>query len=127
MLICVTGIKGSGKTTTMNIIKKNGFDIFIMDRWIHQIYKTNNIGFILIKDNFGNKYIGKNGVNRKKLGKLVFSNSLQLAKLNKIMIPIMQQKLSELLSENKLIFVELAIYLYHVNKFKKYFHKIIHI
>jgi dephospho-CoA kinase len=31
MLVCVTGITGSGKTTSMRIIKSQGFDIFIMD------------------------------------------------------------------------------------------------
>jgi dephospho-CoA kinase len=32
MLVCVTGIKGSGKTTTMQMIAKCGFNTFIMDK-----------------------------------------------------------------------------------------------
>jgi dephospho-CoA kinase len=57
----------------------------------------------------------------------VFSNKKQLDKLNKIMIPIMQSKIASLKATNKLIFVELAIYMYHVSKFKKYFTKVIYI
>ena len=125
MLVCVTGLTGNGKTTVMKIIKQEGFNIFIMDDWIHQIYKTNGIGFVLIKKHFGTQYINRNGVDRKKLGHLVFDNQNQLSKLNKIMIPIMQKKIAQLKSQNKLIFVELAIYLNYTSKFKKYFSKII--
>lgn len=125
MLICVTGIKGSGKSTAMKIISKQGFEIFIMDDWIHYIYKTNRIGYKLIKKHFGEEYVTENEVNRKKLGKLVFKNTKYLNKLNKIMIPIMQKKISELKTKNRLIFVELAIYLNHIKKFEVFFDKVV--
>jgi dephospho-CoA kinase len=41
------------------------------------------------------------------------------------MIPVMQSKLAELKATGKLIFVELAVYLHHPLKFKKYFSKVI--
>jgi dephospho-CoA kinase len=31
MLVCITGLSGSGKTTVMKMIAKKGFDTFIMD------------------------------------------------------------------------------------------------
>lgn len=125
MLICVTGIKGSGKTTAMDMIANMGYSVFIMDEYIHNIYKTDEIGYLLIKKHFGINYLNKYGVDREKLGKLVFSDSKQLEKLNKIMIPVMQYKIADLKAQNKLIFVELAIYLFHIDKFKKYFKKVL--
>jgi hypothetical protein len=41
------------------------------------------------------------------------------------MIPLMQKKIFSLDAKNKLIFVELAIYLNHIDKFKKYFKKVL--
>ncbi|MDR0826040.1 MAG: dephospho-CoA kinase [Mycoplasmataceae bacterium] len=125
MLICITGVAGSGKSTVLGMLKKLKYNTFAMDDYVHQIYQRDDLGYKLIIDHFGKQYVNEQEVDRKALGKLVFNDKKQLAKLNSIMIPVMQNKLVELISLKQTYFVELAVYLNHEKSFKKYFKKII--
>lgn len=127
MLVCITGKSGSGKTTAIQYIKKLGFNTWIADEYIHEIYKKGNIGYCAIEKAFGKEYVNQKEVDRKKLGSLVFSNTKYMKKLNNITLPLIKNKIIELKSENKLIFCELAIYINHEKYFKKCFEKIIQI
>jgi dephospho-CoA kinase len=127
MLICVTGEINSGKTTALTIIKKQGYHTFSMDEYIHRIYKINKIGYQLIKKNFGDKYVNSREVDREKLGKLVFSNKQALNQLNKLMIPIMLDKIQEISEKFDVLFIELGIYIYHESLFYHFFDKVIFI
>jgi dephospho-CoA kinase len=125
MIVCVTGKSGAGKTEVIKTLKNCGFITLVMDDYIHEIYKKNNIGYKLIFQNFGKTFVNKEEVDRKKLGKYVFSNEKALNLLNKIMIPIMQNKIEQMRKTYSLSFVELAVYMDHVSSFKKYFDKVI--
>jgi dephospho-CoA kinase len=125
MIVCITGKSGSGKTEVIKVLKNRGFVTLVMDEYIHEIYKKNNIGYKLILQNFGKSFINGKEVDRKKLGKYVFSNEKALNLLNEIMIPVMQNKIEEMRKTYPLSFVELAVYINHVPSFKKYFDKVI--
>lgn len=125
MLICVTGQIGSGKTSVLDEFKNLGFKTFEMDKYIHEVYKKNEIGYNLIKKNFGDSYVNNTEVNRKKLGQLVFNNNKMLDKLNALTIPLIQQKILELKQQNELIFVELGIFLKYEKQFKDLFDYVI--
>jgi len=125
MNICITGKAGSGKTTAIKILQEHNFCVFVMDDYIHDIYQFNQIGYNLIKKHFGDQYVNELAVDRKKLGQLVFNDQSKLDLLNQIMIPIMQKKLAELQSKKEPVFIELAIYINHENKFKNFFDKIV--
>lgn len=122
--ICITGKIGSGKTEASKILIKNGYDVLIMDEYVHEIYKFNKIGYKQIKKHFGQQFVNESEVDRKKLGKLVFSDKKSLDKLNKIMIPIMKKKIESFIKNKSLSFVELGIYLDHEKEFSKYFDKV---
>ncbi len=124
MIICITGVSGVGKSTALKIIQKQGFKTFEMDQYIHDIYRFNEIGYNLIKKTFGNEYVNKVEVDRKKLGKLVFGDNNKLLLLNKLVQPLMTDKLKEL-AKNHLIYVELAIYLNYLDVFEPYFDEVI--
>ena len=125
MLICITGQIGSGKTSLLNKFKSLGFKTFEMDKYIHEIYKKNKIGYQLIKKNFGDSYVNEIEVDRKKLGQLVFNDNKKLNKLNSLTIPLIRQKILELKNINEHIFVELGIYLKYEKIFNDLFDRII--
>ncbi|MDR0985698.1 MAG: dephospho-CoA kinase [Mycoplasmataceae bacterium] len=125
MLICLTGQSGVGKTTALKYLNSLGANTFEMDKYIHQIYQRGMIGYKLILKHFGKEYVDSKKVDRKKLGRLVFTNKKMLMKLNKIMFPIMQKKLVELQQNRTNTIVEFALFLEHNLIFKKYFKYVI--
>lgn len=125
-LVCITGLVNKGKSTAMKIISSYGYDVFIMDEYIHQIYNRDEVGYIAIQENFGKEYVNEIQVDRDKLRELILSDSKFRDKLNSIMFPIMLSKLLELKKESKgLIFVELGIYIYDPKFFDKAFDLVI--
>ncbi|MCF0125687.1 MAG: dephospho-CoA kinase [Clostridia bacterium] len=125
MLICITGLTGSGKTTALQYIASKGYETFEVDKYIHSIYNKGDKGYEVIRDTFGPQYVNDNGVDRQKLGQLVFNNKDELNKLNNLMLPFIKQKLRELKKEDKLIFVEMAIYLNYAEYFENTFDNVI--
>ena len=125
MLICITGLTGSGKTTALEYIKRKGYNTFEVDKYIHSLYKNGEKGYDIIKDTFGPEYVNDFEVNRQKLGQLVFNNKDNLNKLNNLMLPIIKQKLRELKHEDKLIFVEMAIFLNYIQYFAESFDDVV--
>ncbi len=125
MLVCITGKSGVGKTTATQYIKELGFNTWIADEYIHEIYQYGNIGYLAIKKVFGDQYVNNKEVDRKKLGFFVFNDVKSLNKLNKIMLPLIRNKLLELKQKNTTIFCELAIYINHENYFKNIFDKVV--
>lgn len=126
-LICITGKMGSGKTTAINYLEELGYKTFKMDDYIKEIYQNGQIGYKLIKENFGSDFINNISVDRKKLRDFIFENKVNKDKLDKVMLPIMLQKLIDLdkiSKKNKeVIFVELGIYIFFEKYFEKYFSK----
>lgn len=108
----------------MEYIKKAGYNTFIADEYVHQIYMCNKEGYLAIKKAFGANFITKKEVNRKALGNLVFKNKNALKKLNKIMNPIIKKAILNL-DKKQDWFIELATYLYYPQDFKKTFDKIV--
>ncbi|MCQ2748227.1 MAG: dephospho-CoA kinase [Mycoplasmoidaceae bacterium] len=96
MKICVTGQPCSGKSTAMSYIKQADYHTFVADEYVHAIYKKNKPGYNAIKRNFGTKYVNSKEVDRKALGALVFKNKKALEKLNKLMNPIIANKIKSL-------------------------------
>lgn len=122
-MICITGKSGSGKTTAIKYLKKQGFQTFVADNYIKQIYQRNQIGFNLIVEHFGKQYTHFNKVNKKKLGILVFNDLNAMNKLQNIIWPLIYDKLLEI--KNPHLIVELAIYLKNPNFFANLFTHIV--
>ncbi|MCQ3907479.1 MAG: dephospho-CoA kinase [Mycoplasmoidaceae bacterium] len=101
MKVCITGMPGSGKSTAMEYIKESGYNTFVADEYVHSIYKANKVGYKAIKKAFGPKFVTKTEVNRKALGKLVFSDKNALKKLNNLMNPIIKSAIVKL-PQNKI-------------------------
>jgi len=85
MIIGITGSIGSGKTTVAKIFSKHQYTRIDADEIGHKLIKSNKIIYKKLKKEFGEEILDKNkGINRKKLGNVVFNDVKKLKKLNSI-------------------------------------------
>jgi dephospho-CoA kinase len=102
--IAITGNIGSGKTTISNILLKAGYKVFQCDKEISNLYLVKNLKNE-IKNTFENKVknlVFKNGrINKVALSDYVFSSSIQLRRLEKIIYYYLEITKKEFLEKNK--------------------------
>lgn len=102
--IAITGNIGSGKTTISNILLKAGYKVFQCDKEISNLYLVKNIKNE-IKNTFENKVKNlffKNGrINKIALSDYVFSSSMQLRRLEKIIYYYLEITKKDFLEKNK--------------------------
>jgi len=100
MVIGITGPIGSGKTTVAKLFSKHRYNRIDADEIAHQIIKKNSVAYKKIVEAFKDKVLDKNkGIDRKKLGDVVFNDDKQLKKLNSIMHPIILKKIKNQIKE----------------------------
>ena len=102
--IAITGNIGSGKTTISNILLKAGYKVFQCDKEISNLYLVKNLKNE-IKNTFENKVKNlffKNGrINKVALSDYVFSSSIQLRRLEKIIYYYLEITKKDFLEKNK--------------------------
>lgn len=117
--IVITGGIASGKSLFCSILEENGFDVFYADKMAHRVLKNDNVIKILVK-HFGDCILTNLQINRKKLGKIVFGDSDELAFLDSIVHPEVQKMQSKILADNNgLIFFEIPL-LFEINLQKNF-------
>jgi len=85
--LAITGNTGSGKSTVAELLKKHGIPIVDADAIAHKVISMPEIRE-RIKAEFGAGFVtGEGLVDRKRLGREVFSDPVSLRKLNAIMRP----------------------------------------
>ena len=89
MIIGVTGTFGAGKTTVTRLIAKKGYRVFNADKIGHSV--LNKERKKVIKE-FGRGILTNNRMDRKKLGRIVFSDPKKLKKLNQIIHPRIKEE-----------------------------------
>jgi len=110
MILGITGIFGSGKTTVAKIFTKYGYKRIDADEIGHQLLNKKPIKNRIIKE-FGKSILTNNKIDRKKLKNIVFNNHKELIKLDKIIhTPIIQEIKSIIKkSKNKRIIIDGAL------------------
>lgn len=83
MIIGITGGTGSGKTTLLNMLQKQGAMILDCDKIYHNLLQTDKALLQAIAARFPG-CVNENGLDRKKLGSVVFSDQSALQDLNRI-------------------------------------------
>lgn len=101
IIIGLTGNIASGKSAVSALLKKWGACVIDMDEVAKEIQSHNETVLNKIKETFGESIVKDNKIIRKKLGEIVFSDKKELKKLNEIMIPVMTEKLKEIIEEKK--------------------------
>jgi dephospho-CoA kinase len=101
-IIGLTGGIGSGKSAAATILKGLGLNIIDLDQITHDLMKQEELGYIEIKKEFGEKYIDTTGaIDRKLLREEIFS-SLDLKKrIESILHPIIFEECSKQLNKLK--------------------------
>ena len=85
MIVCICGKSGSGKSTIAKLImeeKPNSIHVDI-DKIGHKSHNDETLKQKLV-NTFGNDILTNNNIDRKKLGKIVFSDKLEMKKLEDI-------------------------------------------
>lgn len=110
MIIGITGGSGAGKSTVSQTFKNNGYIVADTDKIGHEILMPDGLAYKEIINCFGTEYLNPDKtVNRKKLGKTVFSNPDQLAKLNKISHHYITQTVKEIIKNNENVIIDGAL------------------
>lgn len=81
MLILIAGQPNAGKTHCMDYLKQKYSNIFIVDEYVKSIYKFGNIGYEIIKNNFGNEFVNNAEVDKIKLSKIILEDKKAYQKL----------------------------------------------
>lgn len=82
MIICICGKSGSGKSTIAKLIKKNKPNSIHIDiDKIGHISHSDEIVKQKLIDTFGEMILTDDNIDRKKLGKIVFSSKNKMKKL----------------------------------------------
>ena len=77
MILGITGVFGSGKTTVARLFSKYGYKCVNADSIGHRLLNENPIKNKVIKE-FGKSILSNNKIDRRKLKKIVFFNKNKL-------------------------------------------------
>ena len=111
--ICLTGGLASGKSTAARYLSEQGASIIDADILGHHAYDKGTIAHQEVIKTFGEDLITKDGsIDRRLLGKKVFSDPLKLKKLTNIVWPeirrLAQKKLNAF-EDNEIVVLEAAV------------------
>ena len=122
--IGITGSLASGKSTASKFLSGKRGPLFSADSTVKELYKNSSFKSLISK-----KFkIKNNNQIKKNLKKIIFSNSTELKKLEKIIHPLVRKKMRKFTVKNKnkkTLFYEIPLLI--ESKLMKYFDKIIFI
>ena len=96
MIVGITGGTGCGKTTALQVIRELGGIILDCDAIYHELLQTDTSLLAAIEARFPGT-VCETGLDRKKLGSIVFSDSTALQDLNKITHSAVKEKVLDIL------------------------------
>ncbi|WP_300560204.1 dephospho-CoA kinase [Companilactobacillus sp.] len=98
----LTGGIAAGKTTVLKIFKEQGCRIFDADKVARQVVEPGTPGLKQVVKQFSKHILLPNGsLDRKKLGRIVFSDKRQLKILNNIMGPLLRSTIVQIIDDAK--------------------------
>ena len=101
-VIWLMGGSGSGKTAASRIFADLGFNIIDADKISREILEKGKAAYLEVCEAFGTDYLTADGkIDRRKLGKDVFSDKDKLEVLNKITHKYIRQEINRQIEESK--------------------------
>ncbi len=113
--IGITGCLGTGKSTVMEILQKQGAKIINTDKLVHELLQRGQSTYAEVIDQLGSDLLDENGqIDRSVLAERVFNDSEALKDLEKIIHPKVREKLENEIKRlehegEKVVFVEVPL------------------
>lgn len=113
-IIGLTGGIATGKSTVSKILIEQGYIVIDADFLARKVAEVGQPAYIQIVNHFGNTILKEdNAIDRKALGKLIFSNEEEKLNLNNIIHPYIYQELKKEINkkcrDNKLVFLDIPL------------------
>lgn len=113
MIIGITGSIASGKTFVTDYLKQLGYKIIDADEISRDLLRKHNEGYFKVIEVFSKEILtDQEEIDRKKLAKMIFNNSLNKEKLENIVHPLVFKKIEEEKKnyiEEKYIFISMPL------------------
>jgi dephospho-CoA kinase len=106
MVVGITGNYCSGKSVACRVFEEYGFRIIDVDRLGHEALEVKKNEVIQA---FGNGIIGGDGIDRKRLGRIVFKDPEKRRKLEAIVHPYMIKRVKSMVGDKTVINAALLI------------------
>ncbi|HSH36260.1 dephospho-CoA kinase [Schnuerera sp.] len=123
-IIGVTGGIATGKSTVSGIIDNMGYKVIDADKIAKDVVKIGKPGYQKIIDVFGKDILDENcNINRKKLGRLIFEDSILREKLNNIVHSFVLESIKDLINKYRnesIIFVDVPLLIEEMDKLNEY-------
>lgn len=112
-VIGLMGNSGSGKSTVADYLKSKGAYVIDADEISHQVCELGEPGLAAVKARFEPYFFNDDGtLNRRRMGRVVFSDKSQLRRLEEALHPIIKDRVRQKIAEEKdfdLIVVDCAL------------------
>lgn len=112
-IIGLMGNSGSGKSTVADYLKSKGAYVIDADEISHEVCELGQPGLAAVKARFEPYFFNDDGsLNRRRMGRVVFSDKEQLRRLEEALHPIIKERVRKELNEEKdydLIVVDCAL------------------
>ncbi|WFA09475.1 dephospho-CoA kinase [Tissierella sp. Yu-01] len=124
-IIGLSGGIATGKSTVTNMLINRGYKVIDADIISKEVVKAGKPAYYEILTYFGDEILeDNNSINRKKLGKLIFSNSKLREKLNEIVHPrifeAITAQINNLCIDNFVIFLDIPLLFENIDKMQRY-------
>lgn len=96
MIIGLTGGIATGKSKVADFLMKHGLPVVDADKVAREVVEPGEKAYSQIIDHFGTEILDKDGsINRKELGRVIFSDREKREMLNQIVHPAVRQRMIE--------------------------------
>jgi len=102
LVIGLTGGIGTGKTEVAHVLLELGAVVIESDKVAHSSYMPGTKAHEVIVSQFGNRVLDPSGfIDRKSLGKIVFSDPARRLELEEIVWPVVEEMIEDCLAEEE--------------------------
>ena len=114
-LIGITGGIASGKSTVSSLIRKKGFSVVDADKVSREVLVKGGKAFVECVNQFGSVILDRDGgIDREKLGEIIFNDPAKRKKLNSIMhsrirVKLLKEIVCCFCRNEKVVFVDIPL------------------